>query len=493
MGCNCYKKNKRQKPNDFQDNKYTNNNINDYTSHNNLIVKNINKEINNNKNIKISKNEEVKYIGYKIEVKENKMKEDEELLKLKKENKKLRDENKTIEKLKKKIEIFEKKEKKLEENEQENINIKNEFNNLLIKYNELKKEKEPILVGLNNIGATCYMNATLQCLSNTYELTNYFLKNFNYNENDNNKIMSNEYYKLIKNLWNRKNNNKSFSPESFKDVLSKANPLFAGIQANDSKDLINFLIESLHKELNLSNENNIKVNNYIANQNDQLDENKMLTIFLNEFQTNYNSIISNLFYGVMETKSQCQKCYNIKYNFQIYSFVEFPLEQVNIYCFNTGKRNNVMNNNNKNPDVDLYECFEYYIKMDLMNGDNQMYCNICNCLCDALYGTCLYSAPNFLIINLNRGKNAVYECNVNFPEKLNLLNYVTYKKGNTYFELYGVICHLGPSSMSGHFIAFCKNKIDKKWYKYNDAFVTRCEKDNEYLLGMPYILFYQVK
>jgi len=37
-----------------------------------------------------------------------------------------------------------------------------------------------ILIGLANIGATCYMNSTLQCLSNTDKLTNYFLKKFKY-------------------------------------------------------------------------------------------------------------------------------------------------------------------------------------------------------------------------------------------------------------------------------------------------------------------------
>ena len=33
--------------------------------------------------------------------------------------------------------------------------------------------------------------------------------------------------------------------------MSKENPLFAGIQANDSKDLINFLLERFHQELNI--------------------------------------------------------------------------------------------------------------------------------------------------------------------------------------------------------------------------------------------------
>ena len=384
------------------------------------------------------------------------------------------------------------------------INKNKELNNTIIAINsqntqlnqeilQLKKtienlkslnSNEPILVGLDNIGATCYMNATLQSLSNTPKLTEYFLKKEKF---DPTQRMSYEYYIVLKNLWDRKKNKKSYAPHSFKQVLSKENPLFEGVNANDSKDLINFLLEKFHKELNTINANNFQ-NNMQITQQDQLDERKMLNLFFEEFNSKYHSIISDLFYGVMETKSKCQGCMNIKYNFQIYSFIEFPLEQVNKYYFSLGLKNN---NTTINPDVDLFECFNYYGKIDLMNGDNQMYCNICRRNCDALYSMSLYSLPNNLIINLNRGRGAVYQCTVKFPEKLNLLNFVSYQQGNTYFELYAVISHIGPSSMSGHFVAYCKHKTDKKWYKFNDSFVEPCKQKEEFRNGMPYILFYQ--
>ena len=124
--------------------------------------------------------------------------------------------------------------------------LNNELEKLKLENSFLKMKKEPILVGLLNIGATIYMNATLQCLSHTTELTEYFLKNFKYEYNNKNRLMSNEYYNVVKNLWDYKNNNKSFSPDSFKEKLSQENPLFKGIQANDSKDLINFLLERFH-------------------------------------------------------------------------------------------------------------------------------------------------------------------------------------------------------------------------------------------------------
>ena len=507
----------------------------------NELITNSNDNNNNDKNSQFDIEEKMKEEKEYIQKKEKDLiQKEEELKKLlsDKENefaekeKEIVSQKKDLEKRENKIILkenelenlktgLEEKEKKLKEKES-NINLKHnqlkelenkinlnqdEKSKLLDKYKqeneEIKKQnlelrKDPILVGLNNIGATCYMNATLQSLSNTDKLTEYFLKQYKYEPKNNKKIMSNVYYNVIKDLWNRENHNKSFSPNEFKEKLSQENPLFAGIAANDSKDLINFLIERFHNELNIiPNENGLQNNNnykYEVTQNDQLDEQKMLNIFLNEFKLKYNSIISNLFYGLLETKSQCQQCKYIKYNFQVYSFIEFPLERVNQYCFMTGKRNNynMIMNNNKNPDVDLYECFEYYNNLELMTGDNQMYCNICNCNCDSLYGSLLYSTPNYLIINLNRGRGAVYECKVIFPEQLNLFNFVSFKKGNTVFELYAVICHIGPSSMSGHFVAYCRNRIDKKWYLYNDAFVNLCQSPNEYQKGMAYILFYQV-
>ena len=469
---------------------------------------NLNKEKNNLK----EKENELNKKEIKINNEKNELKEKQNNFKQKENdlNQKEINLNKEKNELKEKQNIFKQKENEFTQKEI-NLNNKNnelrqretEINKREINLNkekinfeknkkeiikkELEEEKKPIIIGLNNIGATCYMNSTLQCLSNTKQLTEYFLKIYKKSKKN---IMTNEYYDLLLNLWNRDKNNTAYSPNSFKEVLSKENPLFAGIAANDSKDLINFLLERFHQELNEVKPNAINNNNIIINTQDQTNEQYMLNTFLEEFKEKYNSIISNIFYGLMETKSQCLGCNIIKYNFQVYSFLEFPLQQVNQYCFNNGRRP-LFNNDGKNPDVDLYECFEYFNKIDLMNGDNQMYCNICNKLLDSYYSTTIYSLPINLIINLNRGRGAIYECKVNFPEQLNLINYVTIKSGITVYELYSVICHLGPSSMSGHFVAYCKNRIDNKWYLYNDGMVSLCSKQRQYQDGMPYILFYK--
>ena len=83
----------------------------------------------------------------------------------------------------------------------------------IIEKNE--KNYRTILVGLNNKEANCYMNPTLQCLSNSKKLTEYFLNKY---KKDSYKIMANEYYEVVKNLWDTDRKNKAYSPSSFNAV-----------------------------------------------------------------------------------------------------------------------------------------------------------------------------------------------------------------------------------------------------------------------------------
>ena len=120
----------------------------------------------------------------------------------------------------------------------------------------ISNEKSNGLIGLVNIGGVCYMNAELQCFSNIPKLRNYFLKN---KAKIRNKKLSSSLLTVFENLWENKNIY-YYEPTQFKRIISQMNPLFQGIQANDSKDLILFILETIHNELN-------EINNSINNEN----------------------------------------------------------------------------------------------------------------------------------------------------------------------------------------------------------------------------------
>ena len=328
--------------------------------------------------------------------------------------------------------------------------------------------------GLVNVGATCYMNATLQCLAHVENLTKHLLKSKIIPLNKARYKLANAYIEVLKNLWLRPDI-KYYSPNNFKNLISEMNPLFEGIQANDSKDLILFLMETLHNELNKINNNIANMSNNFINQYDyQITFNN----FCKFFSKNYNSVISHLFYGMYNSMMQCLNCKIITNNIQCFNILIFPLEEVRKF------KNNIQNI------VNIYECFEYYQKDDIMMGQNQIYCNNCKIMANSINKSKLIICPNVLVIILNRGKGLQFDVKLNFDEYLNIKNFIFYEQSPSFYELIGIVTHFGPSSMSGHFIAFCKSFVDQKWYKYNDAQVNISTFEEARITGVPYILFY---
>ena len=399
-----------------------------------------------------------------------------------------------------------------------NINPQNEKNEIHIEQNIIpKKEKiEPIqtfgkppLIGLQNIGATCYMNSTLQCLSQTKKLTNYFLKEGHRNRiiNNNNSLLYQDdlqlapvYLELIENLWSLSGKT-YYAPYNFMNTITNMNPLFKRGEAGDAKDFIIFILEQMHKELKipLKNVKMIKV----PEQINQYDKQNTLNNFYNEF-IKETSILSDLFFGFNETTNICLNCKNyynsrnrpnpICYNYGIFNLIIFPLEEVK----NMKNNQNMMNFQNfyQGPtnEVNIDDCFNYNQKTDLFTGENKNYCNICKKLSDSYYTSRIYISPEILILILNRGKGNIYNVKMNFTQTIDITNYVIQNENRKIiYNLYGVITHIGESGPNAHFVASCKSPVDGNWYRYNDARVdpiNNFQKDIHDFFS-PYILFYE--
>ena len=209
----------------------------------------------------------------------------------------------------------------------------------------------------------------------------------------------------------------------------------------------------------------------------------MLQNFVKIFTSQNKSIISDLFYAMNCNITQCGGCGIQTFNYQTYFFIVFPLEEVRKFKYNQ------FNNNM----VNIYDCFDYHKKINIMSGANSMYCKYCKRNCNSSMCTLLTTGPEILILLLNRGKGIEFNIKILFTEDLNLLNYIQLNNTGFNYKLIGVISHIGENKTGGYFIAYCKDPISKEWHKYNDSIVTAVSNfQNEVISqGMPCLLFYQ--
>ena len=344
-------------------------------------------------------------------------------------------------------------------------------------------------LGLDNVGATCYMNATLQCLAHLKRITEHII---NYREDGKIKDVTKyrlceAYSEVVCEIWKKDSPKKSFAPSRFKEVLGKMNSLFAPTAANDAKDLLIYFIEQMHSELNVSSETNLNL--IMPDDMNPMDHNQVLKCFIEEFMKKYNSVFSHYCYGSNVSITNCNGCGVKKYSYQCFSFIIFPLLEAKRNCVLEGRLNPMFYNNYI---LNIADCFQYNQKIEFFNGSNQMYCNICQGSRDSWMQTRISSPPLVLILILNRGRgNLDFREPFTFWETIDLTGYLEFPLPDNKYFLSGVVSHMGDSGPSGHFIAYCRMSEAQKWYCYNDSIVSESNFQEINSRGFPYILFYQ--
>lgn len=107
--------------------------------------------------------------------------------------------------------------------------------------------------GLSNLGNTCFMNAILQALSNTVPLRQY-CRSGNFKEAISNSPLSmngrlaNSFADLLTKMW--EDSRATLSPFELRQLIAEKRPEFGGYQQHDAQEMLTFLLDYLHEDVN---------------------------------------------------------------------------------------------------------------------------------------------------------------------------------------------------------------------------------------------------
>ena len=233
------------------------------------------------------------------------------------------------------------------------------------------------------------------------------------------------YLKIINNI-----NDKSNLNECIEEFRLEISSKYKYTKFGENKEinpfhLLIFILEKIFAETNVIDSKNCQDENnkekYIVNsvfnaeKIDKYNKGQMLKKFEENFSQNTNSIISNLFCGIILTETKCLKCENIQYSFSNFCFLYYDISDTNKNEFDLIKDGF---NNNK-----------------LLYVDKNIYCEKCLTYQKHSENDKYYRMSKNLIIYFDRGNNYKNNSIINFDENLNL-SYFIEDKNNSPKEYY---------------------------------------------------------
>ena len=351
------------------------------------------------------------------------------------------------------------------------------------------------IVGLSNLGNTCFMNSALQCLSNTAPLVDYFLEsNWKSKINYHNPIgfqgkIAQAFGTLISEMWTHDCKSPVVkSLTMFKRELGKVRPQFSGYLQHDSQELIVFLLDGLHEDLN-----QVESKPYVEDVEYDGKAGEDESIFAKKAWEGHllrnRSIIVDISQGQLKSTLTCSKCLHTSIKYEPFMYLSLPVP--------------TSAHRRKGADITLSECLAEFCKEEELSGYCQWYCPCCKVHVDATKQLKIWSLPDILIVHLKRfEQEGMYRRTkinalVDFPTRnLDLYDFLAqgpvssgaHGRGGLY-DLYAVSNHHGGLD-GGHYTAMGKNRMNRRWYRYDDS-AFREVSEEDACSSSAYVLFYQ--
>jgi ubiquitin C-terminal hydrolase len=306
---------------------------------------------------------------------------------------------------------------------------------------------------------TSSLSAVTRCLHSLSRFPKYII---NYTANKITQPITVGFTNAIQHI--EKNINDKFN--QFKEILAIHNPKLNTDTEINPVYIVALLLEKMHKELNvvqqINNDDEYVINSlFNGMEEDKSNKNEMFEKFFKHFSNNFNSLVSNHFFGILKEKKICQKCNMLNYNFGCFCLLTFDLNEI---CG--------MNYQN----VDLINLFQaMHDRKKQYNLQDQVYCDRCLSYQVHTKNKQIYSMPYELIISLERGMNYQNKTLINFPFDLDLSKFVELDGSPNKFQLVGCVNYIEIKG-EDDYISFTKNKNNNVWLCSDDDKINQADK-----------------
>ncbi|KAL3043268.1 hypothetical protein OYC64_021064 [Pagothenia borchgrevinki] len=343
--------------------------------------------------------------------------------------------------------------------------------------NQAKNKSPQGLVGLRNLGNTCFMNSILQCLSNTSELRDYCLRNVHRSDLNNNcttnAALMEEFAKLTQSLWTSVSS-EAVSPSDFRSQIQRYAPKFVGCNQQDAQEFLRFLLDGLHNEVN-----RVTVRSKVSDEDfDHLSDDEKGKRMWNMYLEREDSKVVDLFVGQLKSSVTCSSCGFRSTVFDPFWDLSIPVAQ------------------KSSGEVTLRDCLRLFTKEDVLDGEERPTCNRCKTRRKCTKRFSIQKFPQILVLHLKRFSDSNLRTSklstyVNFPLKeLDLREFSSDGGERPVYNLYAVSNHSG-NALGGHYTAYCKSPALGEWYNYNDCRVSPVSS-SQVRSSNAYVLFYEM-
>lgn len=396
---------------------------------------------------------------------------------------------------------------------------------------QAKRKSMRRVVGLRNLGNTCFMNSVLQSLSNIQEFSCYFnampsletgkhkqkaYHSRSMKENLDDVFVVEELRKVLLNLSQGGDGSKgAISPECLFLVIWKVVPQFRGHRQHDAHEFLRYMLDRLHTELQQVSfpvvDTSTGSGGGVGGSSHKPGEggggggcvkpNPYNVPALSHLHTKgRNSIVTNVFGGILQSEVRCLICgmESKKHDPFLDLSLDIPEKFYNKESTDGGGDKDKDGNA---PVCHISDCLSSFTEVEELAETELYYCNSCKCKQKSTKRFWIRRLPNVLCLHIKRFRwNNFYrtkiDLRISFPiNALDMSQFVLNNGPETrrsnsscnVYDLAAVIVHHGNGSSCGHYTSFAIN--NGVWMHFNDhtvkevssAAVADCK---------PYILFY---